>query len=120
MIITIDAELKNEIIVVDLDEEHVMVKDTKVNELKARLNDVGTLKVLAGTAFGSHFARKSRFICEKRRVRILKAIDPMRTHVPTIGSVLPDWTTHHHYLAYIPSFCSAPAISATQSGRVGA
>ena len=39
MIINIDTEQNNDIIVEDLDEEHVMVKETKVAELKQRLND---------------------------------------------------------------------------------
>ena len=40
MVMAIDAEQNHEIIIEDLDEEHVMVKETKVNELKQRLNDV--------------------------------------------------------------------------------
>jgi TFIIH basal transcription factor complex TTD-A subunit len=39
MVMAIDAEQNHEIIIEDLDEEHVMVKETKVNELKQRLND---------------------------------------------------------------------------------
>lgn len=41
MLIDIDSKNNNEYIIEDLDEEHILVKETKINELKARLNSVG-------------------------------------------------------------------------------
>jgi TFIIH basal transcription factor complex TTD-A subunit len=40
MLVDIDSKNNNEYIIEELDEEHILVKETKVNELKARLNNV--------------------------------------------------------------------------------
>jgi TFIIH basal transcription factor complex TTD-A subunit len=40
MLVDIDSKNNNEYIIEELDEEHLLVKETKVNELKARLNQV--------------------------------------------------------------------------------
>jgi TFIIH basal transcription factor complex TTD-A subunit len=40
MLVDIDSKNNNEYIIEELDEEHILVKDTKVNELKGRLNQV--------------------------------------------------------------------------------
>lgn len=40
MLVDIDSKNGNEYIIEELDEEHLLVKDTKVNELKSRLNQV--------------------------------------------------------------------------------
>jgi TFIIH basal transcription factor complex TTD-A subunit len=42
MLVDIDSKNNNEYIIEELDEEHILVKETKVNELKARLNQVST------------------------------------------------------------------------------
>jgi hypothetical protein len=42
MLVDIDSKNNNEFIIEELDEEHILVKETKINELKARLNQVGT------------------------------------------------------------------------------
>ncbi|KAF2130489.1 hypothetical protein P153DRAFT_366075 [Dothidotthia symphoricarpi CBS 119687] len=38
MLVDIDSRNGNEYIIEELDEEHILVKNTKINELKARLN----------------------------------------------------------------------------------
>lgn len=40
MLVDIDNRNQNDFIIEDLDEEHLLVKDTKVGALKARLNQV--------------------------------------------------------------------------------
>lgn len=40
MLVDIDSKNSNEFIIEELDEEHILVKETKINELKARLNEV--------------------------------------------------------------------------------
>lgn len=40
MLVDIDSKNNNEYIIEELDEEHILVKETKVNELKSRLNQV--------------------------------------------------------------------------------
>lgn len=40
MLVDIDSKNNNEYIIEELDEEHILVKETKINELKARLNSV--------------------------------------------------------------------------------
>jgi TFIIH basal transcription factor complex TTD-A subunit len=40
MLVDIDSKNGNEYIIEELDEEHILVKESKVNELKARLNEV--------------------------------------------------------------------------------
>jgi TFIIH basal transcription factor complex TTD-A subunit len=40
MLVDIDSKNKNDFIIEELDEEHLLVKETKINELKARLNEV--------------------------------------------------------------------------------
>jgi TFIIH basal transcription factor complex TTD-A subunit len=40
MLVDIDSKNNNEYIIQELDEEHILVKETKINELKARLNEV--------------------------------------------------------------------------------
>ncbi len=40
MLVDIDSKNNNEYIIEELDEEHILVKETKVNELKGRLNNV--------------------------------------------------------------------------------
>jgi TFIIH basal transcription factor complex TTD-A subunit len=42
MLVDIDSKNNNEYIIEELDEEHILVKETKVNEIKSRLNMVGT------------------------------------------------------------------------------
>lgn len=42
MLVDIDSKNGNEYIIEELDEEHILVKETKVHELKSRLNQVGT------------------------------------------------------------------------------
>ena len=42
MLVDIDSKNNNEYIIEELDEEHILVKETKINELKARLNQVST------------------------------------------------------------------------------
>ena len=40
MLVDIDSKNNNEYIIEELDEEHILVKETKINELKSRLNQV--------------------------------------------------------------------------------
>ena len=40
MLVDIDSKNNNEFIIEELDEEHILVKETKINELKSRLNHV--------------------------------------------------------------------------------
>ena len=40
MLVDIDSKNNNEYIIEDLDEEHILVKETKVTELKGRLHNV--------------------------------------------------------------------------------
>lgn len=40
MLVDIDSKNNNEYIIEELDEEHILVKETKINELKGRLNSV--------------------------------------------------------------------------------
>ncbi|KAF2276730.1 nucleotide excision repair, TFIIH, subunit [Westerdykella ornata] len=40
MLVDIDSKNRNDFIIEELDEEHVLVKETKVNELKQRLQDM--------------------------------------------------------------------------------
>ncbi|KAH7384664.1 transcription factor TFIIH complex subunit Tfb5-domain-containing protein [Pyrenochaeta sp. MPI-SDFR-AT-0127] len=40
MLVDIDSKNNNEFIIEELDEEHLLVKETKINELKSRLNQV--------------------------------------------------------------------------------
>ncbi|KAL5116381.1 TFIIH complex subunit tfb5 [Pleosporales sp. CAS-2024a] len=40
MLVDIDSKNDNAFIIEELDEEHLLVKETKVNELKARLNEM--------------------------------------------------------------------------------
>jgi len=40
MLIDIDSKNNNEYIIEDLDEEHILVKETKVTELKGRLHNM--------------------------------------------------------------------------------
>jgi|TARA_R110002003_G_scaffold991_6_gene21898 TFIIH basal transcription factor complex TTD-A subunit len=40
MLVDIDSKNNNEYIIEELDEEHILVKETKINELKGRLNEV--------------------------------------------------------------------------------
>ena len=44
MLVDIDSKNNNEYIIEELDEEHILVKETKINELKARLNEVSDLR----------------------------------------------------------------------------
>jgi TFIIH basal transcription factor complex TTD-A subunit len=46
MLVDIDSKNNNEYIIQELDEEHILVKETKINELKARLNEVSLLRKL--------------------------------------------------------------------------
>ncbi|KAF2830853.1 hypothetical protein CC86DRAFT_391665 [Ophiobolus disseminans] len=39
MLVDIDSKNNNEYIIEELDEEHILVKETKINQLKARLNE---------------------------------------------------------------------------------
>lgn len=43
MLVDIDSKNNNDYIIEELDEEHILVKETKVNELKGRLNNVSVL-----------------------------------------------------------------------------
>jgi hypothetical protein len=43
MLVDIDSKNNNEYIIEELDEEHILVKETKINELKARLNQVSII-----------------------------------------------------------------------------
>jgi TFIIH basal transcription factor complex TTD-A subunit len=47
MLVDIDSKNNNEYIIQELDEEHILVKETKINELKARLNEVCVLRNLS-------------------------------------------------------------------------
>lgn len=40
MLLKIDKDMNNEFIIEELDEEHLLVKETKVAQLKAQLQDV--------------------------------------------------------------------------------
>lgn len=40
MLVDIDSKNNNDYIIDELDEEHLLVKETKINELKGRLNNV--------------------------------------------------------------------------------
>lgn len=40
MLVDIDSKNNNEYIIEELDEEHILVKETKINELKSRLNQM--------------------------------------------------------------------------------
>lgn len=40
MLVDIDSKNNNEFIIEELDEEHILVKETKITELKGRLNNV--------------------------------------------------------------------------------
>ena len=40
MLVDIDSKHRNDFIIEELDEEHLLVKDTKIGELKSRLNSV--------------------------------------------------------------------------------
>ena len=40
MLVDIDSKHRNDFIIEELDEEHLLVKDTKIGELKSRLNAV--------------------------------------------------------------------------------
>ncbi|EDU41176.1 hypothetical protein PTRG_01738 [Pyrenophora tritici-repentis Pt-1C-BFP] len=40
MLVDIDSKSGNEYIIEELDEEHILVKETRINELKARLNQM--------------------------------------------------------------------------------
>ena len=42
--VDIDSKNNNEYIIEELDEEHILVKETKLNELKGRLNNVRVSK----------------------------------------------------------------------------
>lgn len=42
MLVDIDSKNNNEYIIEELDEEHILVKETKITELKGRLNNVST------------------------------------------------------------------------------
>ena len=44
MLVDIDSKNNNEYIIEELDEEHILVKETKLNELKGRLNNVRVSK----------------------------------------------------------------------------
>lgn len=48
MLVDIDSKNNNEYIIEELDEEHILVKETKINELKGRLNNVGVLEAMSG------------------------------------------------------------------------
>lgn len=50
MLVDIDSKNNNEYIIEELDEEHILVKETRVNELKARLNQVGITHHAASSA----------------------------------------------------------------------
>src|SRR4051794_39917106 len=50
MLVDIDSKSGNEYIIEKLDEEHILVKETRINELKARLNQVGNTTFTACTA----------------------------------------------------------------------
>jgi TFIIH basal transcription factor complex TTD-A subunit len=50
MLVDIDGKNGNEYIIEELDEEHILVKETKVNELKARLNAVSRARRIASRA----------------------------------------------------------------------
>jgi TFIIH basal transcription factor complex TTD-A subunit len=49
MLVDIDSKNNNEYIIEELDEEHILVKETKINELKARLNEVRILSTFRCT-----------------------------------------------------------------------
>lgn len=51
----IDSKNNNEFIIEELDEEHLLVKETKINELKSRLNQVS---IPSGTS-------RSRLTCRR-------------------------------------------------------
>lgn len=46
MLVDIDSKNNNEYIIEELDEEHILVKETKINELKGRLNNVSIIITL--------------------------------------------------------------------------
>ena len=48
MLVDIDSKNNNEYIIEELDEEHILVKETRINELKARLNQVGVVFIWCG------------------------------------------------------------------------
>jgi TFIIH basal transcription factor complex TTD-A subunit len=45
MLVDIDSKNNNEYIIEELDEEHILVKETKINELKARLNEASMTRI---------------------------------------------------------------------------
>lgn len=53
MLVDIDSKNNNEYIIEELDEEHILVKETKINELKARLNEVSMAHALPSTITNS-------------------------------------------------------------------
>jgi hypothetical protein len=116
MLVTIDTANGHDFIIEELDEEHLLVKETKINELKSRLNQVSdTLKrsfaaltVLddAGTTEG---AREFRF-----RVACA-APTPLLSAFHCTISPVGHWSplyfpAHDHRRAYdILCFCAAPS-----------
>lgn len=48
ILVDIDNKRRNEFIIEDLDDEHILVKDTKISELKHLLHSVGKLCHLPG------------------------------------------------------------------------
>ena len=52
--VDIDSKNNNEYIIEELDEEHILVKETKINELKSRLNQVRPMSGYATLRADSH------------------------------------------------------------------
>lgn len=54
MLVDIDSKNNNEYIIEELDEEHILVKETKVSELKSRLNQVSFTNSWPGATLTQH------------------------------------------------------------------
>ena len=65
MLVDIDSKNNNEYIIEELDEEHILVKETKVNEIKSRLNMVGSLGGGLGCVCGTELTGTSQMMRER-------------------------------------------------------
>lgn len=54
MLVDIDSKNGNEYIIEELDEEHILVKETKVHELKSRLNMVSIARKMEAPVLTIH------------------------------------------------------------------
>lgn len=129
MLIDIDSKHHETFIIEDLDEEHVLVKDTMVAELKQRLQGVGLHTHWRGPHITNAFTDDEGTAQGARelRIRIIDGMASSAVNAVTYGEPSPVYRStdvHQYYMMHSPQdivfICSAPSMADTHGMRPGA